>query len=100
MDDLTVTGNLFEAVLWAVFALAFLVMAFRASSARRRLWGILAVAFAAFSVSDVIESHTGAWWRPPGLLVLKVTCVAVFLWGVYEYRRTGSTQPSGPANRR
>ena len=93
MDDLTVVGNLIEAGLWAAFAVVFARLAFGASGRRRRLWVILTLAFAAFGASDVIESRTGAWWNPPSLFVLKASCVAVFGYGVYEYRRLKSTQP-------
>lgn len=100
MNDLTVIGNLLEAVLWAVFSIVFGVLAFRSSGRRRRLWVILAVAFFAFGVSDVIESRTGAWWRPPALFVLKASCVAVFLYGVFEYRTISRTEPDAPPNSR
>ena len=102
MDDLTVIGNLVEAVLWLVFTLAFGTMAYRARGERRRLWSILAVAFAFFSASDVIESQTGAWWRPWWLLIMKTGCIAVFLYGVLTYRRikkaecTQQTTPAKP----
>lgn len=86
IDDLTVSGNLIEAVLWAGFAVFFAAGALRGRGARRRLWLILSVAFVAFSLSDVIESRTGAWWRPPGLLVLKSACLCVFAYGIHESR--------------
>ncbi len=89
MKDLTVTGNLVEAVLWLGFALTCAALACRAAGRRRRLGLILAVAFLVFSASDVIESQTGAWWRPWWLLVLKASCIAVFLYGAWEYRRIG-----------
>ncbi len=28
-----------------------------------------------FGVSDVIEFFTGAWWKPPALIVFKAVCV-------------------------
>lgn len=102
MDDLTVTGNLIEAVLWFAFAAAFAVLAYQASGPKRRLWLIQTVAFLVFSASDVIESQTGAWWRPWWLLIMKASCIAVFLHGVREYLRiprsagtVESTPPSG-----
>lgn len=39
-----------------------------------------AAAFALFGVSDILEAHTGAWWRPWWLLMMKGTCLAVFAW--------------------
>ena len=101
MDDLTVIGNLAEAVLWMAFAAIFAALAYRASERKRRLWLILTVSFLAFSASDVIESQTGAWWRPLWLLVLKTSCIGVFLYGAWEYRRirlNERTQQVGPAN--
>jgi len=53
----------------------------------RRTLLLLSGAFLAFSVSDLIESHTGAWWRPIWLLVLKAACIAVFLFGFRHYYR-------------
>lgn len=103
VDDLTVIGNLIEAGLWLVFAIAFGVMAGRASGPKRRLWAILAGAFFVFALSDVVESRTGAWWRPWWLLVVKTSCIAVFLYGVREYLRiaksTGRVKPESPVSR-
>ena len=96
VDDLTVIGNLIEAVLWFIFAGAFGIMACRARGERRRLWIMLAIAFAVFSASDVIESRTGAWWRPWWLLIMKSSCIVAFMRGVFVYReirRSEGTQP-------
>lgn len=87
MSDLSYTGNMVESVLWFIFAVAFCAMAFRAGGRRRRLSLTLAAAFLAFGISDLIEAQTGAWWRPPGLFILKASCVAVFAYGYWEYRR-------------
>jgi len=80
-------GNLFEAGLWIVFAVIFVVLAIRCTARKPRLSIVLAMAFAAFAVSDVIESHTGAWWRPLWLLLLKGSCITVFCYAAWEYRR-------------
>lgn len=53
----------------------------------RSLCGLLASAFLAFGLSDIIESQTGAWWRPWWLLVLKGGCICAFLYGAWAYRR-------------
>jgi len=79
--------NLLEAGLWMVFAVIFMTSAIRCSQRKRRLLLVLTVAFMAFAASDVIESQTGAWWRPLWLLVLKGVCIAVFCYAVWEYRR-------------
>ena len=96
MHDLTVSGNLLEAVLWVGIALTLLAWAIRESGRRRRLWRILAAAFLVFAVSDVIESQTGAWWRPLWLLALKAACIAVFLYGAREYRNICRAADSPP----
>ena len=87
MDDLTFLGNLLEALLWLSIAVALLAAAVRSGGELRRLWLILAAAFLAFSLSDVIESQTGAWWTPWWLFVLKGFCLLVFAYGIWEYRR-------------
>jgi catechol 2,3-dioxygenase-like lactoylglutathione lyase family enzyme len=96
MSNWTVSGNLLEAALWAVLASTLVVWAVR-ESGRRRLWGGLASALLMFSVSDIIESQTGAWWRPLWLLTMKAGCLAVFLYGAREYRNICQTEcsPSG-----
>jgi hypothetical protein len=88
-------GNLFEAGLWMVFAAIFITLAIRCSQRRRRLSIILAAAFAAFALSDVIESQTGAWWRPLWLLVFKGGCIVVFCYAVWEYRRIQFAERAG-----
>lgn len=85
--------NLFEAALWfAISAVFFFRGVFRsgdkspdARTLRREMF-VLAAAFAAFGVSDVIESHTGAWWEPWWLLALKTASVLVFLRAFWRYR--------------
>ncbi|MCA8992114.1 MAG: hypothetical protein KDA88_09055 [Planctomycetaceae bacterium] len=57
----------------------------------RRLTRILAIAFLLFSVSDVIEIQTGAWWKPIWLMLLKGSCIAIFAWGLWRYRQLKTT---------
>lgn len=85
--------NLFEAALWfAISAVFFFRGRVRAggsapeSQTMRRELFQLAVAFAAFGLSDIIESRTGAWWAPWWLLALKTVCVLVFLRAFWRYR--------------
>ena len=95
MNELTVIGNQIEAVLWFLFAAGFGWRAFRLSGERRRLAAMLAIAFVAFSISDLIEAHTGAWWRPTWLLVLKSSCIAVFVCGFWRFLRVRKAQHTG-----
>ncbi|MCC6235759.1 MAG: hypothetical protein IT580_24190 [Verrucomicrobiales bacterium] len=107
MDDLTVIGNQIEALLWFGFAVGFAWKGCTSRSPeRRRLSWVLAVAFAAFGVSDLIEASTGAWWRPFWLFLLKAGCVAVFAYAFGAFRnlrkqeRTNATaQPLDHARR-
>ena len=75
--------NLAEAVLWGTLAVAVLV----AAAVRRRLTPraiLLVVALAAFGLSDVVETDTGAWWRPWWLLAWKGACVALLGWFAFS----------------
>jgi len=87
MDDIERIGNLIEAGLWLTFTLILSVKAWQSRVRLRRVFARLAGAFLVFSVSDVIESHTGAWWRPVWLLLLKVVCVVIFYFCLREYYR-------------
>ena len=78
-------ANMAEAALWGIVAAGFLVAAVRP---RLRMMKLAAgAAFLAFGASDVVEAHTGAWWRPWWLLAWKAACVAVMLWLLCGYLR-------------
>lgn len=80
--------NTFEAVLWAVVAIT-IAWHLRAAKRSVRLNGAAAaIAFAAFSLSDVVEIQTGAWYRPPWLLVWKTACIVVLLACYVRYRQS------------
>jgi hypothetical protein len=61
-----------EACLWIALA-AILVVT------RGRKLVILAIALILFGGSDLVEAHTGAWWRPWWLLVWKGACVLAII---------------------
>lgn len=79
--------NLGEAVFW--IALAVVVVAVMVRRRRVGAWSLaLAIVLVMFGISDVVENHTGAWWRPWWLLVWKTVCVAALAaLGVAAYRR-------------
>ena len=52
-----------------------------------------------FGISDVIESRTGAWCQPFWLLILKVACLAAFLFGFREYYKVVKAQKRDLAKR-
>ncbi len=87
LADLEVMGNLIEAALWGTIAVVLLLFALkRTGTVRRR--GLLAfVVFALFAASDVVESRTGAWWRPWWLFAWKAACVASMLGLLIDYER-------------
>ena len=96
MNDPEKYGNLLEAGLWFAVSLILLAKLWRATGRLRRVFAILAAAFFVFGVSDLIESQTGAWWRPWWLLLLKVGCVAVFVFGFREYYRIKNNRDGTP----
>jgi hypothetical protein len=55
-------SNYFECCLWFAIGIGFAIGALRRAA---RLNCLLAsAAFLLFGVSDYVEAHTGAWWRP------------------------------------
>jgi hypothetical protein len=82
-------GNYCEAALWFAIGVAFLLVALRRRPLRATCL-TAAAAFVAFGFSDVVEVHTGAWWRPWWLLAWKAACVGMFVWLLREYVRTRS----------
>ena len=93
-----ILGNRIEATLWIAIAVVMCIVALRRPQVRRDCI-VAAVAFALFGVSDLIETTTGAWWRPWWLLAWKCACLLAMLWLLARYvtrRRAGggSTSPS------
>lgn len=77
VSDFFRISNYAEAGLW--FAIAAAVL-WRFGLSRRAV--IAAAALVLFGVSDIVETTTGAWWRPWWLFVWKAACVATLL-GVF-----------------
>ena len=69
-----------EAALWLTFAVIVIVRYRRAEDRLLRLSRLMAIFFVLFGISDIIEIQTGAWWRPPGLLMLKGVCLVGLSW--------------------
>ena len=80
-------ANLAEAGLWFVIAATAVAMAMRKPAPVRRRCLVLAVTLVAFGFSDVVETRTGAWWRPWWLLAWKAACVAILVVLLVEHYR-------------
>jgi hypothetical protein len=94
--------NASEAVLWLIFAVVVAVRYRRAEGGARRVARVMALFFVLFAGSDVIETETGAWWRPPGLLVLKGACLVGLTWCsvvLLRRERAGQLPPDGDIRR-
>lgn len=86
--------NEVEAGVWLLIAIVFLVFSFKAVGEKRKLGVVCFVAFLIFGISDIIESRTGAWWRPLWLLAVKIPCVLTFIYCYLKYRRIQKTEQS------
>ena len=86
-DPAFVLSNRIEAVFWIAIAMAMSIAAARQSGAARVDCIVAAIAFALFGLSDLVETKTGAWWRPWWLLVWKASCVLALLVLLARYLR-------------
>jgi len=89
--------NACEAGLWLTFAVVVALRYRRALVGARRVARAMALLFVLFGVSDLIEIETGAWWRPPALLVFKGACLIGLTWcfAVLVRRARASRSPIG-----
>jgi hypothetical protein len=71
--------------LWIAIGVVSLVIGLRKSGYARSRCLILALTLGTFGVSDLVETRTGAWWRPWWLFVWKAACVVVLLALLVEH---------------
>lgn len=87
------TFNNGEAIFWLLTALVYGVLGLL-STGRQRLRCFIAVpVLAAFGISDFVEAHTGAFWKPWWLFAWKAACVLALLLLVVDYLRARRTPP-------
>ena len=91
--DLERDGNLIEAGVWFLLAIILLIHALRSERRLRRTLLVLVITLAVFGVSDLVESRTGAWWKPWWLFVWKAACVAMLCFGFVRYYRMQKSKP-------
>ncbi|MEZ6083758.1 MAG: hypothetical protein R3E58_07400 [Phycisphaerae bacterium] len=72
------TANFVEAGIWISIGIAFACFALTKSPFHKRAFAA-AIVFVLFGVSDVVETQTGAWWRPWWLLCWKGLCILSML---------------------
>jgi len=96
LNDLSVSGNYLETIIWMILALAFAIKAQKRPQGQKRLFLTAAVLFVVFGASDVVEAQTGAWWRPPWLLVWKGGCLVGFVLCWWKHRQM--IQRDGPGD--
>lgn len=84
--------NIGEAIFWMVIAVVVAWQARTAAPAVRLIGYVLAVAFVAFAGTDIVESRTGAWYRPWWLLVYNAACLAVIAGCFLRYRAVKAAQ--------
>ena len=85
MANIHSVGNVIEAGVW--FAMAVVLAVIGRRSISRHLCWFASTVLVAFGLSDIVESQTGAWWRPWWLLLWKAGCIAVFLLLIRKWLR-------------
>jgi hypothetical protein len=86
-DGLFRIANYAEAGLWTIVAAVFGVLAVKRPHPLRRRCIRAAAVFFLFGLSDIVEVHTGAWWRPWWLLIWKTSCVLAMMWLLWDHLR-------------
>jgi hypothetical protein len=79
--------NAIEAGIWLLLAIVIARRTWRKAGRTRNIGTAAAAAFAAFAVSDLVEIHTGAWYRPWWLLAWKAACLAMLAACYIQFRR-------------
>jgi len=67
--------NVIEAGIWFALATWFLFLAVRRKTSLKKSFLIFSLTLFVFGISDIIETQTGAWYKPFGLFLLKAICV-------------------------
>jgi glycerol-3-phosphate acyltransferase PlsY len=71
--------NVIEAGIWVTLATRFLLYALRRPTSLKKAFLVFSTTLFLFGLSDVIETQTGAWYRPWGLFLMKAICVILIL---------------------
>lgn len=92
------TANYIEAGLWITIGLVFILFGLAGMIPLKHRWPVIAVTLILFGISDIVETRTGAWWKPWWLFVWKALCVLVLAVCVIQHysqrRKNGSMNPT------
>lgn len=65
--------NAVEAAVWIIIGLCLFFRSKKAAATGQgKDYLVLGALFVAFGLSDVVEAHSGAWWKPWWLLAWKI----------------------------
>lgn len=79
---------MWEAVVWCLAGFICLMYSrLKLYGRNRKLPAIAGINFLVFGLTDLYEMRTGAWWSPVWLLVIKVSCISVFIALYLIYRK-------------
>lgn len=89
--DPFVRANIIEAFFWMAIGVGFgccgVYLKMRKHDGRQILALSAAITLVVFGFTDLVEAHTGAWWRPWPLLLWKGLCIISLLILFILYRR-------------
>jgi hypothetical protein len=87
MSNLEVTGYWIQGGFWLGVSLIMLGQALKSEGRVRRVLAVVAGAFLAFGVTDMIPPQTSGGSRPVWVLLLKGACLVVLFVGFRQYYR-------------
>jgi hypothetical protein len=96
IPDIERAGNLIEAGFWVVFGVVLVVASRRRGPAFRAVGWAAGLVSVLFGLSDLVESSTGAWWRPWWLLLWKALCIAGLVLCFLRYRKLRTAERPQP----
>jgi glycerol-3-phosphate acyltransferase PlsY len=67
--------NVIEAGIWFALAGWLLFLALKRQSSLKKTFLVFSATLFVFGISDLIETQTGAWYKPFSLFMLKAVCV-------------------------
>ncbi len=79
--------NVIEAGIWFIIGTRFLLYALRKTTNLKKPFLIFSITLFFFGLSDIIETQTGAWYKPWELFLLKAICVILIAGCIIAFLR-------------